>query len=111
VLSCSALKKHYRHILLNGYYADENTCQGDQIPHENYLFVVLHGSSSLLNERMSNRSDHFMPPSLLESQLETLELPGSDEHHVLCSIDKSVNDIVGEIAGFLENSKTMEVNH
>jgi carbohydrate kinase (thermoresistant glucokinase family) len=65
VASCSALKRTYRD-LLRGASPD-------------LAFVHVHGERALLEARMSARADHFMPPSLLASQLQTLELPGPDE--------------------------------
>jgi gluconokinase len=60
VLACSALKVSYREILIG-------TLEGVKI-------VSLEGSRELIAERMRNR-DHFMPVSLLENQLATLEPP------------------------------------
>ena len=102
ILACSALKKNYRDILLKGYPAIEHNSKEISTISENYIFVVLHGSPGLLKERMSARSGHFMPPSLLDSQLSALEFPGSDEHHIMCSVDKSVDEIVCEIVTFLD---------
>jgi carbohydrate kinase (thermoresistant glucokinase family) len=65
VVSCSALKRSYRDLLRGASHA--------------LAFVHLHGERALLEARMSARVDHFMPPSLLTSQLQTLELPGPDE--------------------------------
>ena len=64
VLTCSALKRIYRDTLSKG------------LPVE---FVHLQISPDVLTERMNQRSGHFMPPSLLPSQLATLEEPGDDE--------------------------------
>jgi gluconokinase len=60
VLSCSALKESYRSILAI-----------DEAVH----FVYLQGSSDLIRQRLSNRSDHYMNPVLLDSQFDTLEEP------------------------------------
>ena len=65
VLACSALKRTYRDRLRR---ADPGM-----------LFVLLEGPKALLLERLTSRRDHFMPPALLDSQLEALEAPGSDE--------------------------------
>lgn len=65
VLSCSALKRSYRDILRQGVPA--------------LHFVHLQGDYERLAARMAARSGHYMPLSLLESQLSTLELPGPDE--------------------------------
>jgi gluconokinase len=65
VVACSALKRSYRDRILN-------TAPGA-------VFVHLTGERELLIERMSNRKNHFMPTSLLDSQLATLELLEDDE--------------------------------
>lgn len=64
IVSCSALKRSYRDILRTG---------GDHT-----FFVHLVGDKGLLLQRMSSR-EHFMPPTLLESQLDTLEPLEPDE--------------------------------
>jgi carbohydrate kinase (thermoresistant glucokinase family) len=46
-------------------------------------FVFLDGQPDLLRQRMTQRTGHFMQQQLLESQLNTLERPGSDERDVL----------------------------
>ena len=65
VVACSALKKVYR----------------DKIREtaSNTVFVHLTGSRELLSERLGNRKNHFMPASLLDSQLATLEPLEADE--------------------------------
>ena len=60
VLACSALKKSYRDMLL----IDERV-----------QFVYLKGDYDLIKERLRARNDHYMNPSLLDSQFETLEEP------------------------------------
>lgn len=69
VVTCSALKRSYR---------DRLRCHCPSLK-----FLHLHGPEVLLQERMSNRKGHFMPPSLLPSQLATLEMPGEDETDVV----------------------------
>jgi carbohydrate kinase (thermoresistant glucokinase family) len=65
VVACSALKRSYREAIL----AEEPAAR----------FIHLTGSHELLDARMQQRLDHFMPPSLLESQLATLEPLAADE--------------------------------
>jgi gluconokinase len=57
IIACSALKASYREILKEAE------------------FIFLYGSPELLAERINQRSGHYMPPRLLQSQLETLEVP------------------------------------
>jgi carbohydrate kinase (thermoresistant glucokinase family) len=72
VVACSALKRRYR----------------DQLrQHAPRLRLVhLHGDASLLADRLSRRSGHYMPPSLLPSQLDILEVPADDEDAVSLDI-------------------------
>ncbi|NIJ46951.1 gluconokinase, GntK/IdnK-type [Rhizomicrobium electricum] len=65
--TCSALKRIYRDRLRQTIAAPVN-------------FVLLEGERDVLARRLSSRTGHYMPASLLSSQLETLELPGPDEH-------------------------------
>lgn len=65
VLACSALKRTYR---------DQLRSSGVGV-----RFVYLHAQKNLLLTRMSSRSEHFMPTTLLDSQLSTLEEPVPDE--------------------------------
>jgi len=62
VLACSALKARYRDVLRNG----------TQSP---IRFIYLKGNRDLIFERMKARTNHFMPPALLDSQLAALEEP------------------------------------
>lgn len=68
-VSCSALKKIYRERLRRGMGG--NPC-----------FVLLRGAPELLADRMSRRKGHFMPESLLRSQLATLEEPKRNENAI-----------------------------
>ncbi|OHX11492.1 gluconokinase [Chromobacterium sphagni] len=74
VLACSALKKRYRDIL-------RGAAPG-------LLFVHLHGDKALIAQRMQERSAHFMPTSLLDSQFHDLETPGPDERAIHCDISQ-----------------------
>jgi gluconokinase len=85
VVSCSALKRRYRDLLRSVGAADVR-------------IVYLAGSRALLTERLAQRRGHFMPPTLLDSQLATLEEPSPDERAWVCDIsaapDAIVNDLV-----------------
>jgi carbohydrate kinase (thermoresistant glucokinase family) len=84
VVACSALKRVYRDRLR----AAAPTLQ----------LVFLDGSRELLAMRMVGRPDHFMPASLLDSQLATLERPGPDEHSMTVDVLAPVNEIVAFLA-------------
>src|SRR5262249_32938742 len=61
VVACSALKQAYRDGLARG--------------RPGVSFVYLKAPPGLIGERLRHRVGHFMPPVLLESQLDTLEEP------------------------------------
>lgn len=65
VVTCSALKRSYRDLLLNGRPAAS--------------MVFLQASREVLEKRLMSRPDHFFPDKLLASQLATLEPPAPDE--------------------------------
>lgn len=83
VIACSALKRVYRDLLVHGR-ADVG-------------LVHLDGSEALIAARMKQRRDHFMPPSLLQSQFATLEPPAPQEHAITAPIDRSVAATVAAI--------------
>ncbi|CAN5327754.1 gluconokinase [soil metagenome] len=80
VVACSALKHSYR---------DAIRAQAAKT-----FFVQLDGSRALLEERLAARVDHFMPPSLLDSQLATLEPLAKGESGIVISIDHPSEAIV-----------------
>ncbi len=80
VVACSALKRVYRERILA---AAPGT-----------FFVHLHGTRELLAQRMNARPNHFMPVSLLDSQLNTLELLGVDEPGVMLDIALPIDQLV-----------------
>ena len=80
VMGCSALKRAYRDILRSGA--------------PRVRFVHVHGSRALLADRLAHRSGHFFAPSLLDSQLNTLEELGPDEDGVIVDMALSVEEQV-----------------
>ena len=83
VVSCSALKRIYRDLLRSGA--------------SDLRFVHLHGTADLLARRLASRRDHYMPASLLQSQLETLEAPGPDEAALTVDIAPPAQYIVAAL--------------
>jgi gluconokinase len=82
-VACSALKRAYRDILV-----------GER---RDVRIVYLKGDRDLIARRMAARDDHFMPPSLLDSQFATLEEPQLDERPIVVSIVPHPREIVEEI--------------
>lgn len=82
VVACSALKRMYR----------------DQIRSQapGALFLHLNGSLEVLTRRIEGRSGHFMPATLLQSQIDTLEPLTADERGYVLDIDQPVADMVPE---------------
>lgn len=83
VVSCSALKHVYRDRLRAKV-------------HGRVRFILLDGSKELIATRMLSRKGHFMPRSLLDSQLATLEKPGPDEDAVILDISHTVPALLTE---------------
>ena len=82
VITCSALKRAYRDVLRDG---------GPRV-----VFLHLDGDRETLAARMAGRSGHFMPGSLLDSQLADLEPLGDDEAGATVSIEDDPREIVEE---------------
>jgi gluconokinase len=91
VLTCSALKQSYRQLL--------SEAEG------RVVFIHLHGDAALLNQRMQGREGHFMPPTLLPSQLATLEpltVAELDAGSLRLDITQAPEDLIGEILAALK---------
>lgn len=90
ILACSALKEQYRKVL---------AANGALI----YWFF-LKGSADLISQRMAQREGHYMPASLLTSQMNTLEVPRYAE---IISIEQQPEKIANDIMSKLENTKAV----
>lgn len=80
VTACSALKRSYRDII-RSYVPDA-------------YFIELDGSPPVLRSRMLARRDSYMPASLLDSQLATLESIGPDERGVRLDADRTPDEVL-----------------
>jgi gluconokinase len=89
VLTCSALKRSYRDIII-----------GDR---HDVVLVYLKGSRDLVRRRMIARHEHFMPVALLDSQFATLEEPTPDEHPIIADIGGKPAEIAHAIVCRLED--------
>ncbi len=88
VIACSALRRKYR----------------DQLRHlcDDLQFVLLEGDREVIERRQASRPGHFMPASLLTSQLSTLEPLEPDEDGLVIDVDQDVDAIVQE---YLDRSR------
>ena len=81
IVACSALKRIYR----------------DRIRHKAgpVGFLLLEGHPDLIRQRMQQRVGHYMQPGLLDSQLQTLEKPTTEETDVITLlIDHPIDHIL-----------------
>jgi carbohydrate kinase (thermoresistant glucokinase family) len=88
MVTCSALKRSYRDLLVAGRPA--------------VRVLYLRADVAVLRAHLAHRTGHFMPPSLLDSQLATLEAPGADEHPITVQVQGSVDETVRAILTALQ---------
>lgn len=87
VVTCSALKRTYRDVLRGA--------------RGRVRFVHLDGSAELLADRMTHRSGHFMPASLLPSQLATLEPLADDEDGLVLDVTATPEQLAATVSDWL----------
>jgi len=87
VITCSALRRVYRDLLREGRPEVE--------------FCHLAAQQDLIGDRLSHRGGHFMPPSLLPSQLATLEPLEDDEPGTTVSVEGAVPDVLARVVASL----------
>jgi len=83
IVTCSALKCSYRRIIV-----------GDR---PEVRLVYLRGSQEVMADHLAKRSGHFMPASLLQSQIDTLEEPGPDEDPLIVDVGPSAHEVAERI--------------
>ena len=93
VVACSALRRRYRDAITAAALGD-------------VVFVALDGSPELLATRIGARRAHFMPATLLASQLQTLEPLQPGERGFTASVDGSPADIAATAAAALATFET-----
>jgi gluconokinase len=99
VLACSALKRAYRDVLdptLRGPSGQARSPVEPPAPRGERAirFVFLDADRDTLAARLAARADHFFNPTLLDSQLDTLERPSRVDAIVIHVPGKSVESIV-----------------
>jgi len=88
IAACSALKRIYRERL-------RDAAGG------NLRFVFLRGKRATLAERLTARKHHFMPASLLDSQLATIEDPTGENGVCAIDVEAAPDDIVAAAIAWL----------
>ncbi|MET1028876.1 MAG: ribose-5-phosphate isomerase RpiA [Dongiaceae bacterium] len=96
IITCSALKRSYRQIII-----------GDR---PEARLVYLRGDRDLIAQRLAGRKGHFMPTSLLRSQIDTLEEPGPDEDPLTVDIGPAAKEVAETIIRLLGTSVTVSQN-
>jgi gluconokinase len=91
IVTCSALKRVYRDLLRNG--------------HPSVWFAHVDVPREVLEQRLTARQGHYMPPSLLDSQLATLERLGEDEPGAVIDGDAPLSETVAELLSDLKRER------
>jgi gluconokinase len=95
VLTCSALKRVYRDVL----------CEG----HPSVWFAHVTADAALIRERLEHRSGHYMPASLLDSQLALLEPLHDDEPGASISGAGAPDVVVDELLAALATERRIRI--
>ncbi|MDQ0730436.1 gluconokinase [Arthrobacter sp. B1I2] len=90
IVACSALKRSYRDAIRKAAPAT--------------TFILLQADRTALQDRLTQRPGHFMPASLLTSQLDTLEELQNDESGLMIESTGGVDTTVVRIRKLLERS-------
>jgi gluconokinase len=91
IVTCSALKRAYREVLRHD--------------HPSVWFVHVSSSPDALQDRLAARSGHYMPATLLASQLQTLEPLEDDEPGVTISGEGSPDGVAARALEALDNER------
>ena len=93
IITCSALKRSYRQIII-----------GDR---PEARLVYLRGSRDVIARHLAARRGHFMPASLLQSQIDALEEPGPDEDPLTVDVGPPAGEVAEQIIRLLGTSKAL----
>jgi gluconokinase len=91
LVTCSALKRSYRDLLRDG--------------HPSVWFAHVNPSEAALTDRLAKRTGHYMPPSLLGSQLATLQPLAADEPGAAVPGEESVEQTTDELLAALRGAR------
>jgi gluconokinase len=88
VITCSMLKRAYRDKVVGGK--------------DDVRVMFLKGDKQVIADRMAKRKGHYMPTSLLDSQIDTLEPPTPDERPLVVDIEGSIDQMIAQAERLLE---------
>jgi gluconokinase len=97
IVTCSALKRSYRDLLCDG--------------HPSVWYAHVTADAELIRDRMQHRSGHYMPVSLLDSQLALLEPLGDDEPGARISGAGEPAAVVEELLAALSRERGIRIPH
>lgn len=95
LVTCSALKRHYRWIMLHGAKALDQDILPPIAP--DVFFLFLQGDYSLIHQRVASRRGHYMKADLLHSQFDILEPPLEEDNVLTLDISRSITDVAIEV--------------
>jgi gluconokinase len=95
IVTCSALKRSYRDLLCDG--------------HPSVWFAHVTADPDLIRDRMSSRTGHYMPVSLLDSQLALLEPLADDEPGVRVSGAGESDAVVDDVLAALSRERGIRI--
>jgi ribose 5-phosphate isomerase A len=93
IITCSALKRSYRQIII-----------GDR---PEVRLIYLRGGRDLMAQHLAGRGGHFMPASLLQSQIDTLEEPDPSEDPLIVDAGRPAAQVAEEIIRLLGASSVV----
>ena len=94
IITCSALKRSYRRTVIGA--------------RPEVRLVYLRGGRDLIAQRLAGRDGHFMPASLLQSQIDTLEEPQPDEDPLTVDVGAPAGQVADEIIRMLGASAVID---
>ncbi len=94
IITCSALKRSYRRTVIGA--------------RPEVRLVYLRGGRDLIAQRLAGRDGHFMPASLLQSQIDTLEEPQPDEDPLTVDVGSPAGQVADEIIRILGASAVVD---
>ena len=99
VMTCSALKRHYRDVLREG---------GEHAGNLRIRFVFLDAPEELLVRRAGLRQGHFAKANLVHSQFEALERPDEEEDVIVVDVDRDIEDTERDVSIKVREAMTQD---